>query len=63
MIKTFFIFILVIIIIFYISNIRFEKKHDDKSILQEKKVKETIEKASLIDEIIRLLGDLSYISA
>lgn len=63
MTKTYFIFILIIILAFIIYNTRYEKLHQNKSILQETKVKETIEKARLIDEIIRFLGDLSYVSA
>lgn len=59
----FFIFILIICLIFSIYNAGFEKKHGGKSVLEEDKVKNTIKKATSIDELYRLLTDVSVLSA
>jgi len=63
MTRIFFIFFLIICLIFSISNAGFEKKHGGKSILEEKKVKETLKKATFIDELYRILTDVSVLSA
>jgi hypothetical protein len=63
MTQIFFIFILIICLIFSIYNAGFEKKHDGKSILQEKKVKETVKKVTFVDELYRIFTDVSILTA
>ena len=62
MTQIFFIFILIISLVFSICSMDWSKKHGGESILQEKKVKETIKKATSIDELYRLLTDISILS-
>lgn len=57
-----FIFILVLLLMFIIFNINYKKKHDNKSILQEKKVKDTIDDFTLIDAITRFVSDVFIFS-
>ena len=63
MTQIFFIFILIICMIFSIYNAGFEKKHGGKSVLQEGKVRETVKKATFIDELYRIFTDVSILSA
>ena len=57
-----FIFILILLIIFCKFNATYEKKHDDKSILDESKVKKTIHDFSLLDIITRFTSDILIVS-
>ena len=50
-----FIFIIILLLIFIKFNVGYEKKHNGKSILEEKNVKKTIEDFSLIDAIKRFV--------
>ena len=60
--QIYFIFIITILLILFIFNNDFEKKHNNKSFLEEKKVKKTIKNLSFIDEIYRLFIDTSIIT-
>lgn len=53
-----FIFIIILLLIFIKFNVGYEKKHNGKSILEEKNVKKTIEDFSLIDAITRFVYDI-----
>lgn len=53
-----FIFIIILLLIFIKFNVGYEKKHNGKSILEEKNVKKTIEDFSLIDAITRFVSDI-----
>ena len=53
-----FIFIIILLLIFTKFNAGYEKKHDGKSVLEEKKVKKTIDDFSLIDAITRFVSDM-----
>lgn len=57
-----FVFILILFITFSIFNAGYEKKHNNQSILEEKKVKKTIDDFSLIDAIIRFMSDILIVS-
>ena len=61
-IQTYFILILIILLVFSIFNTHFEKTHEDKSVFDEKKVKNTIKNATMIDGIIRIFYDLSFLT-
>ncbi len=56
-----FIFILILVLSFSIFNAGFEKTHNNESVLQQEKIKKTVEEATFIDGIMRLLTDLSFI--
>ena len=62
MTQKLFIFILIICLGFAILNSKFEKTHGGKSILQENKVKETIKKATFVDELYRIITDASVLA-
>ncbi len=62
MTRTYFVFILILILLFSVLNAGFEKRHNDKSIFEEKKVKNTIRTATMIDEIARLITDISVVA-
>lgn len=62
MIQTYFIFIMILILIFSKYNAGYEKRHHGDSILQEKKVKKTIDNLSLVDGITRIISDLFIFS-
>jgi hypothetical protein len=53
-----FIFIIIMLFIFSKFNAEYEKKHDDKSVLEEKNVKKTIDDFSLIDAITRFVSNI-----
>lgn len=53
-----FIFIIILLLIFTKFNTGYEKKHDGKSVLEEKNVKKTIDDFSLIDAITRFVSDM-----
>ena len=57
-----FVFVLIMIIILSKINEEFKKKHDNKSIFEEKKVKKTIDDFSLIDAFTRFISDLFIFS-
>lgn len=57
--KKEFVIILCIIIILILSNNKFKKKHDGKSLFEEKKVENTIGNISFVDEFIRLISSVS----
>lgn len=59
MTQIYLIFILIMMLSFSLFNAGFEKKHNNKSVLQEKKVKNTIETVTLIDGIMRTFTDVS----
>lgn len=61
MTRTYFVFILILILAFSVFNAGFEKRHDNKSILEEKKVKNTLRTATMIDEVARLITDISIV--
>ena len=63
MTKIYFIFVLTILLIFSVYNAGFEKHHDNKSVLDERQVKNTFEKATTIDGVVRIIADLSVIGA
>ena len=46
MTKTFFIFLMIFLLIFYIFNKNYEKKHNNKSFLQETKTDKVLKKNS-----------------
>lgn len=52
-----YIFILILLLSFFKFNDGYEKKHNNQSILEEKKVKNTIDYFSLIDAITRFVSD------
>jgi hypothetical protein len=56
-----YIFILILLLSFFKFNAGYEKKHNE-SILEEKKVKKTIDDFSLIDAITRFVSDILIIS-
>jgi hypothetical protein len=56
-----FLFIIIIILIFSKFNDVYEKKHEGKSILEEKNVKKTIDDFSLIDAFTRFISDIFFI--
>jgi hypothetical protein len=56
--QSLFIIILIFLLSFSIFNARYEKKHNNKSILQEKRVEKTIKTLSFLDESIRIIYDL-----
>ncbi len=60
--QVYFIFILSILLVFFIINASFEKKHDDESILQEKKVKKSLEDISFVDDLYRILTSSIFLS-
>ena len=53
-----FIFIILLLLVFTKFNTGYEKKHDGKSVLEEKNVKKTIDDFSLIDAITRFVSDM-----
>lgn len=57
MTKIYFIFILFISLIFSIYNAGFEKRHNNISVLDEKKVKQSIETVSFLNFISKLFMD------
>lgn len=61
MTQIYFIFILVILLAFSIFNAAFEKRHDDKSVLEEKKVKSAIDTTITADGIARVIADVSVL--
>lgn len=61
MTQLYFIFMLILLLSFSIFNARFEKKHDNKSIFDEQKVKNTIQTATMVDGIARVVADISLI--
>lgn len=58
MTRSEFIFIMILIIVFIKFNAGYEKKHNDKSILDETKVKKTLHTFSLLDIMSRLGEDI-----
>ena len=60
--QVYFIFILNILLVFFIINASFEKKHNDESILQEKKVKKSLEDISFVDDLYRILTSSIFLS-
>lgn len=60
MIKTEFIFYLILFIIIIKLNIEYKNKHYDKSILDESKVKKTMHTFSLLDIISRFGEDIFF---
>lgn len=62
MTQIYFVFILILLLSFSIFNAGFEKRHEDKSILQEQKVKNTIQTATMVDGIARVVADVSIIA-
>lgn len=58
MTRSEFVFIMILLIVFLELNAGYEKKHDDKSILDESKVKKTIHTFSLLDIISRFGEDI-----
>ena len=57
-----FLFIIIIILIFAKFNDGYEKKHECKSILEEKNVKKTIDDFSLIDAFTRFISDIFFLT-
>ncbi len=57
-----FLFIIILILIFCKYNAGYEKKHGGESILEEKKVKKTIDDFSLIDAFTRFISDIFIVS-
>lgn len=58
--QTEFVFIMILLIAFLKFNIGYEKKHDDKSILDETKVKKTIHTFSSLDILSRFIEDIFF---
>ena len=58
MTRSEFVFIMILLIVFLKFNAGYEKKHDNKSILDETKVKNTLHAFSLLDIISRLGEDI-----
>ena len=56
--RSVFIFIVILMIVFIKFNTGYEKKHDNKSILDETKVKKTLHTFSLLDIFSRLGEDI-----
>lgn len=56
--KIQFIFIIILLLAFAKFNSGWEKKHDGDSVLDEKKVKKTIDIFSLTDAITRFVTDM-----
>lgn len=58
MTRTEFVFMMILIISFMKFNAGYEKKHENKSILDETKVKKTLNTFSLLDIMSRFVGDI-----
>jgi hypothetical protein len=58
MTRSEFVFIMILLIVFIKFNAGYKKKHNDKSILDETKVKKTLHTFSLLDIISRLGEDI-----
>lgn len=61
--RIYFIIILIMFLVFFKYNIRYEKHHNDKSILNESDVKKTIKDASMIDDLYRIIETTSILAA
>lgn len=57
--RIYFIIISILFLVFVKLNIVYKKKHNNESILEESKVKKTFEVATTIDEIFRIITDIS----
>ena len=57
-----FIFIIVLLLAFAKFNAGYEKKHEGKSVLEEKNVKTTIDDFSFIDALSRFISDTLILS-
>lgn len=57
-----FVFILILLLVFTKFNSNYKKKHNNKSILQEKKVEDTLDDYTLIDATTRFVADLFIFS-
>ena len=57
-----FIFILVLLIVFLQFNEKYKKKHNNKSILEQEKIKKITHTFTLFDIIIRFTKDIFIIS-
>jgi hypothetical protein len=60
--KIYFIIILIFLLIFFKFNDIYKKHHDNKSILDESKVKKTITDATIIDNLFTIGTDASVIA-
>jgi len=58
MLQINFILILILVLAIFKYNTDYKNKHDNKSILQEKNVKNTVDDFSFIDDIVRFITDL-----
>lgn len=58
MTRSEFVFIMILLIVLLKFNVEYKKKHDDKSILDESKVKKTLHTFSLLDIMSRLGEDI-----
>lgn len=56
--QIYFIFIIILLLIFMKFNYEYEKKHNGKSVLEEKNVKKTIDDFTIIDAITRFVFDM-----
>lgn len=61
--RIYFVFFLIVILIFLKLNYSYKKTHDDKSILNESKVKKTVAEFAFMDDLYRIISDASLFAA
>lgn len=61
--RIYFIIILIMFLAFFKYNIRYEKHHDNKSILNESGIKKTIKDVSMVDDLYRIIETISMFVA